>query len=114
MNTTDRKAVLPPTPKLTHLRCHVRPFLLHALGLVHPAPVRREGRHPEPGPVVEPGAVAGRPGSPGHSRYWLPEGILIVEAMARLEMLPLRSFLFMAPLPIENGSGSPLRPLAYF
>ncbi len=52
--------------------------------------------------------------SPGHSRYWLPEGILIVEAMARLEMLPLRSFLFMAPLPIENGSGSPLRPLAYF
>ncbi len=52
--------------------------------------------------------------TPGHSRYWLPEGILIVEAMARLEMLPLRSFLFMASLPIEKGSGSPLRPLAFF
>lgn len=51
---------------------------------------------------------------PGHGRFWLPRGILIVEAMARLETLPLRSFLFMAPLPIENGSGSPLRPLAFF
>lgn len=51
---------------------------------------------------------------PGHGRFWLPNGILIVEAMARLEMLALRSFLFMAPLPIDKGSGAPLRPLAYF
>jgi kynurenine formamidase len=52
--------------------------------------------------------------APGHQRFWLPRGILIIEAMARLEMLPPRSFVFMAPLPIENGSGSPLRPLAFF
>lgn len=52
--------------------------------------------------------------APGHKRFWLPRGILIVEALARLELLPLRSFLFMAPLPIANGSGSPLRPLAFF
>lgn len=51
---------------------------------------------------------------PGHGRFWLPRGILIVEMMARLEQLPPRSFLFMSPLPIENGSGSPLRPLAFF
>lgn len=51
---------------------------------------------------------------PGHSRYWLPNGILILECVARLELLPRSCFLFAAPLPIENGSGSPLRPIAYF
>jgi kynurenine formamidase len=59
--------------------------------------------------------VKGIPGdSPGHRRHWLPNGILIVECLANLEKLPLRSFLIAAPLPIQNGSGSPLRPLAYF
>ena len=52
--------------------------------------------------------------SPGHRRHWLPNGILIVECLAQLEKLPLRSFLIAAPLPIQNGSGSPLRPIAYF
>lgn len=52
--------------------------------------------------------------SPGHRRHWLPNGILIVECLAQLEKLPLRSFLIAAPLPIKNGSGSPLRPIAYF
>ena len=51
---------------------------------------------------------------PGHSRYWLPNGILILECVARLEQLPRSCFLFAAPLPIENGSGSPLRPVAFF
>jgi kynurenine formamidase len=51
---------------------------------------------------------------PGHGRYWLPNGILILECVARLEQLPRSCFLFAAPLPIENGSGSPLRPVAFF
>lgn len=51
---------------------------------------------------------------PGHSRHWLPNNILILECMARLELLPRSCFLFAAPLPIENGSGSPLRPIAFY
>ena len=51
---------------------------------------------------------------PGHGRHWLPNGILIIECMARLELLPRNCFLFAAPLPIDKGSGSPLRPLALF
>jgi kynurenine formamidase len=59
--------------------------------------------------------VKGVPGdSPGHRRHWLPNGILIVECLAQLEQLPLRSFIVASPLPIQNGSGSPLRPVAYF
>ncbi len=49
----------------------------------------------------------------GHVKHWLPNGILILECVANLEQVSPR-FLFMAaPLPIENGSGSPLRPIAY-
>lgn len=51
---------------------------------------------------------------PGHARHWLPHGILILECVARLEQLPRSCFLFAAPLPIQNGSGSPLRPIAFF
>ncbi|MGU7771544.1 cyclase family protein [Burkholderia sp. MR1-5-21] len=51
---------------------------------------------------------------PGHGRYWLPNGILILECVARMENLPRSCFLFAAPLPIQNGSGSPLRPIAFF
>ena len=36
------------------------------------------------------------------------------ELLAQLEKLPLRSFVMATPLPIQNGSGSPLRPIAYF
>lgn len=52
--------------------------------------------------------------APGHSLHWLPNRILILECVARLELLPRSCFVFSAPLPIENGSGSPLRPLAFF
>lgn len=52
--------------------------------------------------------------APGHERHWLPNGILILECVARMELLPRSCFLFAAPLPIENGSGSPLRPIAFF
>jgi kynurenine formamidase len=51
---------------------------------------------------------------PGHGRHWLPHGIMILECVARLEQLPRSCFVFAAPLPIENGSGSPLRPVAFF
>ncbi len=51
---------------------------------------------------------------PGHAKHWLPNGILILECVARLELLPRSCFLFAAPLPIQNGSGSPLRPVAFF
>lgn len=51
---------------------------------------------------------------PGHGRHWLPNDILILECVANLERLPRSSFLFAAPLPIANGSGSPLRPVAFF
>lgn len=51
---------------------------------------------------------------PGHGRHWLPNGILIIECMARLELLPRSCFLVATPLPIDKGSGSPLRPLAFF
>lgn len=52
--------------------------------------------------------------APGHDRHWLPNDILILESVARLEKLPRSCFLFAAPLPIAEGSGSPLRPLAFF
>ena len=59
--------------------------------------------------------VDGRMGDdPGHGRHWLPNGILILECVARLAQLPRSCFVFAAPLPIQNGSGSPLRPVAFF
>ncbi len=61
-------------------------------------------------PIVE-----GRPGgNPGHMKHWLPNGILILECVANLERLPKRVFFMALPLPIANGSGSPLRPVALF
>ena len=51
---------------------------------------------------------------PGHGRHWLPNGILILECVARLELLPRSCFFFATPLPIDNGSASPLRPVAFF
>ncbi|MBY5406683.1 cyclase family protein [Rhizobium leguminosarum] len=50
----------------------------------------------------------------GHQQYWLPNNILILECIANLHKLPRTCFLFAAPLPIKDGSGSPLRPIAYF
>jgi kynurenine formamidase len=50
----------------------------------------------------------------GHMRHWLPQGILILECVANLEKLPKRVYFAALPLPIANGSGSPLRPVALF
>ncbi|MBN9052890.1 cyclase family protein [Shinella sp. PSBB067] len=58
--------------------------------------------------------VDGKAGhSLGHDKHWLPNGILIMEMLARLEQLSLRSFFAAAPLPFAEGSGSPLRPIAF-
>jgi kynurenine formamidase len=51
--------------------------------------------------------------SPGHIRHWLPNGILIVEMLANLEKLSPRSLFVATPLKIKEGSGSPVRPIAY-
>jgi kynurenine formamidase len=47
-------------------------------------------------------------------KHWLPNGILILECVANLDRLPNRVFFAALPLPIANGSGSPLRPIALF
>jgi kynurenine formamidase len=54
-------------------------------------------------------------GSPatGHLRHWLPNGIPIIEMLTNLERLAKRSFFVAAPLPIDEGSGSPLRPIGF-
>lgn len=50
----------------------------------------------------------------GHIKYFLPNGILIVEGLYGLHRVP-NTFYFMAlPLKIKGGSGSPLRPIALF
>ncbi len=59
--------------------------------------------------------VDGTPGdNPGHMKHWLPNGILIVECVANLEKVAKRAFFAALPLPIAEGSGSPLRPIALF
>jgi kynurenine formamidase len=49
----------------------------------------------------------------GHVKHWLPNGILILECVADLELVSPRFLFVAAPLPIESGSGSPLRPIAF-
>ena len=49
----------------------------------------------------------------GHTTHWLPNGILIIEMLANLDKLSLRSLFVATPLKIKEGSGSPIRPFAY-
>jgi arylformamidase len=42
----------------------------------------------------------------------LPGGVLIMENVANLAQLPTESFLIALPLPIANGTGSPVRAVA--
>ncbi|OON39258.1 hypothetical protein BTJ39_15115 [Izhakiella australiensis] len=51
--------------------------------------------------------------APGHLKHWLPNNILIIEMLTNLDKLGLRSYFVAAPLPIINGSGSPLRPIGF-
>ena len=48
----------------------------------------------------------------GHDKHWLPNGILMIEALTNLGALPGRCFFAALPLKIKGGSGSPLRPVA--
>lgn len=47
----------------------------------------------------------------GHSMYFLPNDILIVEGLVGLGSAPARGVFIGAPLRIEGGSGSPIRAL---
>ena len=42
----------------------------------------------------------------------LPSGVLILENLANLDLLPDRCFLIALPLPIAGGTGSPVRAIA--
>lgn len=50
-------------------------------------------------------------GGSGHTRWFLPQGILIVEGLTRLSEVPAAGMFVALPLKLENGSGSPLRVL---
>lgn len=49
----------------------------------------------------------------GHTTHWLPNGILIIEMLTNLDKLSPRSLFVATPLKIKEGSGSPIRPLAF-
>lgn len=50
--------------------------------------------------------------STGHYKHWLPNDILLIEALTNLNLLPARCFFVAIPLKIKGGSGSPIRPFA--
>jgi len=47
-----------------------------------------------------------------HTRYFLPNGLPLIESLANLELLPARCYFIALPLKIKGGSGSPIRPIA--
>jgi kynurenine formamidase len=49
----------------------------------------------------------------GHTQHWLPNSILIIEMLTNLETLSRRCLFVAVPLKIKEGSGSPIRPLAF-
>lgn len=64
--------------------------------------------------ACEVSAVDGRGGNPcGHMTHWLPNDILIIEMLTNLEQLSPHSLFVAVPLKIHQGSGSPIRPLAF-
>ena len=50
-------------------------------------------------------------GGSGHTRWFLPQGILIVEGLTRLSAVPEVGIFVALPLNLKNGTGSPLRVL---
>lgn len=50
-------------------------------------------------------------GGSGHTRWFLPQGILIVEGLTKLTAVPAAGMFVALPLKLENGTGSPLRVL---
>lgn len=61
--------------------------------------------------AVKNGQIVGK--SWGHDELWLPNGILIVECLCNLHLLPSNCFFAALPLKIKEGSGSPLRAVAF-
>ena len=51
--------------------------------------------------------------TPGHILHWLPNRILIIEMLTNLDKLSPRCLFVATPLKIHEGSGSPIRPLAF-
>ena len=51
--------------------------------------------------------------TPGHITHWLPNRILIIEMLTNLDKLSPRCLFVATPLKIREGSGSPIRPLAF-
>lgn len=47
----------------------------------------------------------------GHTRWFLPQGILIVEGLTRLSGVAATGMFVALPLKLQNGTGSPLRVL---
>ncbi|MDQ2683782.1 MAG: cyclase family protein [Chloroflexota bacterium] len=47
-----------------------------------------------------------------HTKYFLPNGLPLIESLANLEKLPPRCLFICLPLKIKGGSGSPVRPIA--
>ena len=47
-----------------------------------------------------------------HMRYFLPNGLPLIESLAHLDRLPPRCYFIALPLKIKGGSGSPIRPIA--
>jgi arylformamidase len=47
-----------------------------------------------------------------HMRYFLPNGLPLIESLVNLEKLPHRCYFIALPLKIKGGSGSPVRPIA--
>ncbi|MEV6338845.1 cyclase family protein [Nocardia vinacea] len=50
-------------------------------------------------------------GGPGHTQWFLPRGILIVEGLTGLAEVPATGIFVALPLKLANGTGSPLRVL---
>lgn len=48
-------------------------------------------------------------GTPGHSTWFLPNGIYIIEGLVGLAKVPVSGLFLALPLKIKGGSGSPLR-----
>lgn len=52
------------------------------------------------------------PSAPAHDRWFLPNGLPLIESLANLGRLPPRCLFIALPLKIKGGSGSPIRPVA--
>jgi kynurenine formamidase len=50
---------------------------------------------------------------PDHAKYFLPNGIIIMENFGDMTAAPPVGIFVAIPLPIYKGSGCPVRPLLF-